>query len=63
MVARHGAGRQDLGRQVSFLYQGRSRPTKVEAKPVKCMAETCWQEFRLIARVPIVRIGKAVATR
>ena len=30
----------------------RSRPTKVEAKPVKCLAEACWQEVSIDCEGP-----------
>ena len=30
----------------------RSRPTKVDAKPVECLAEACWQEVSIDCKGP-----------
>ena len=42
----------DMDKDVKTCMKGRSRPTKVEAKPVECLAEACWQEVSIDCEGP-----------
>ena len=51
-TAWYEAQRRDPSLECLACIKGRSRPTKVEARAVKCGAETCWQEVSVDCEGP-----------